>query len=64
MQELGEDESYTLVVTPQEVHLQAANPLGVMHGLQTFLQLVHTAPEGAVVDAVTIQDQPRFPWRA
>jgi hexosaminidase len=63
VQQLGEDESYTLVVTAQDVHLQAPNPLGILHGLQSFLQLVHTAAPGAVVDAVTIEDQPRFPWR-
>jgi hexosaminidase len=34
-----------------------------MHGLQTFLQLVELAPDGFVVPAISIQDQPRFPWR-
>ena len=63
VQQLGEDESYTLTVTAQDVHLSAANPLGILHGLQSFLQLVHTSTGGQVVDAVTIQDQPRFPWR-
>ena len=63
VQQLGEDESYTLTITAQDVHLSAPNPLGILHGLQSFLQLVHTTSAGAVVDAVTIQDQPRFPWR-
>ncbi len=63
VQQLGEDESYRLVVTPNEVTLSAPNPLGVLHGLQTFLQLIHTTPSGFAVDAVTIDDQPRFPWR-
>src|SRR5579871_2133322 len=39
VQELGEDESYHLKVTPAGVELTAANPLGILHGLQTFLQL-------------------------
>ena len=63
IQKLGEDESYHLEVAPDGVHLKAANPLGVMHGLQTFLQLVHVTPRGFVVSAVTIDDKPRFPWR-
>jgi hexosaminidase len=63
VQQVSEDESYHLEITAQEVHLQAANPLGVLHGLQTFLQLVHITPQGFAVPAMTIDDQPRFPWR-
>ncbi|MEO8727186.1 MAG: family 20 glycosylhydrolase [Acidobacteriaceae bacterium] len=63
VQELGEEESYRLQITPTEVHLDAPNPLGALHGLQTFLQLVHIGPNGFVAPAVTIDDQPRFPWR-
>jgi len=63
VQELGEDESYSLQITPAGAKLDAATPLGVMRGLQTFLQLVHTSADGFAVPAVTIQDKPRFPWR-
>ncbi len=63
VQELGEDESYKLDVTPTQVTLSAPNPLGILHGLQTFLQLVKTSPRGFIVDAVSIDDKPRFPWR-
>ena len=63
VQQLGEDESYHLEVTSTGVLLTAPNPLGVLHGLQTFLQLVHSTPEGFAVAAVTIDDKPRFPWR-
>jgi hexosaminidase len=63
IQELGEDESYTLEVTPQGARLNAATPLGTMHGLQTFLQLVDVSPDGFAVPAVKINDRPRFPWR-
>ena len=63
VQELGEDESYTLDVTPAGAKLHAANPLGTMHGLQTFLQLVAITPDGFTVPAMHIEDQPRFPWR-
>jgi hexosaminidase len=63
VQELGEDESYTLEVTPTGAKLHAATPLGTMHGLQTFLQLVSITADGFAAPAVSIQDQPRFPWR-
>jgi len=63
VQELGEDESYTLDVTASGAKLHAANPLGVLRGMQTFLQLVAVTPEGFGAAVVNIQDQPRFPWR-
>ena len=63
VQKLGEDESYKLQVTATEVRLDAPNPLGVIHGLQTFLQLVQKTSEGSFAPAVSIEDAPRFPWR-
>src|ERR1035438_8389034 len=42
MQKVGEDESYELIVQPSGAKLTAPNPLGILHGLQTFLQLVET----------------------
>jgi hexosaminidase len=63
IQELGEDESYVLVVTPEGAKLTATTPLGSMHGLQTFLQLVEVSPDGFAVPTVRIHDQPRFLWR-
>ena len=63
VQQLREDESYRLEISPTDVQLTAANPLGVMHGLQTFLQLVRVTPKGFAVPAVSIDDAPRFPWR-
>ncbi len=62
-QQLGEDESYHLEVTAEQVVLRAPTPLGVLHGLQTFLQLVQSSDRGFIVPAVTIDDAPRFPWR-
>jgi hexosaminidase len=63
IQELGEDESYDLEVTTEGAKLTAATPLGAMHGLQTFLQLVEVSPDGFSAPAVAIHDTPRFPWR-
>lgn len=63
VQKLGEDESYELTVNDSSAQLTAPTPLGVLHGLQTFLQLVQITPAGFAVPSVTIKDQPRFPWR-
>lgn len=63
IEKLGEDESYRLTVAPDGVKLTAANPLGALHGLQTFLQLVRMTPQGFRVPAVAIDDKPRFAWR-
>ena len=63
VQELGEDESYTLSITADGGNIEAPTPLGAMHGLQTFLQLVDVAPDGFAAPAISIQDKPRFPWR-
>ena len=63
VQKVGEGESYELVVNESAAKLSAANPLGILRGLQTFLQLVETTGKGFAVPAVTIKDQPRFPWR-
>ncbi|MGC1614008.1 MAG: family 20 glycosylhydrolase [Candidatus Acidiferrum sp.] len=63
IQELGEDESYVLEVSASGAKLSAPTPLGALHGLQTFLQLVEVSPDGFAASAVTINDKPRFPWR-
>ena len=63
VQELGEDESYVLEVSATGAKLSAANPLGILHGLQTFLQLIEVTPTGFRAAAVHIEDTPRFPWR-
>ena len=63
IQEVSEDESYVLDVSMTSAMIRAATPLGTMHALQTFLQLVDVSPDGFAAPAVTIQDWPRFPWR-
>ena len=63
VRKVGEDESYELVVAESGATLKAPNPLGMLHGLETFLQLVTVTPTGFAVPAVTIHDQPRFVWR-
>ena len=63
IQEPGEDESYALEVSATGATLSAPTPLGTLHGLQTFLQLVETTPSGFAAPAITIHDVPRFQWR-
>jgi hexosaminidase len=63
VQQLGEDESYHLEIKTTGALLTAPNPLGILHGLQTLLQLVHSTREGFAVAAMSIDDKPRFPWR-
>jgi hexosaminidase len=63
VQQLGEDESYQLETTRSGARLGAPTTLGVMRGLQTFLQLVQTTGDGFAVPAISIDDSPRFPWR-
>jgi hexosaminidase len=52
-----------LTVTDSGAKLTAPTPLGILRGLQTFLQLVQISPTGFAVPVVTIKDQPRFPLR-
>jgi hexosaminidase len=63
VQKLGEDESYRLSITPAHARLEAANPLGALHGMETFLQLVEADQASFSVPAVEINDRPRFAWR-
>ncbi len=63
VQQLGEDESYHLVISTAGIDLTAQNPLGVLRGLQTILQRVQPTPEGFAIPCAEINDQPRFPWR-
>jgi hexosaminidase len=63
VQKLGEDETYRLEITSTHARLTAANPLGVLRGMETFLQLVEADKESFSVPAVAIDDRPRFGWR-
>ena len=66
-QKPGDDEHYSLQAGDGSIRLSADAPLGVLRGLETFLQLVRqngAGPDvGFSVPDVDIHDQPRFPWR-
>ncbi len=63
VQSVRESEVYSLELTSARALLKAPTPLGVLHGIETFIQLVRVGTEGFYVPAVRIQDEPRFPWR-
>jgi hexosaminidase len=63
VQQLGEDESYTLTVDDHQARLRAPNPLGILRGLETLRQLVQAGEQDWIIPAMTIEDRPRFPWR-
>jgi hexosaminidase len=58
-----EDESYTLEVSDRQAALKAPTTVGVLRGLETFLQLLDSDRDGYFIPSVSIQDRPRFPWR-
>ena len=65
-----EPEAYELVVTSQKIQISASDAAGYFYGVQTLKQLLTAnASEDAktaefLVPAVSIQDRPRFKWRA
>ena len=60
---LGEDESYSLVVAPEMINLTAETDIGILRGLETFLQLIDADENGYFIPAIKIEDKPRFQWR-
>jgi hexosaminidase len=62
-QKLGDNERYSLAISGAQARLSADYPLGALRSLETLLQLVQQNGSGFFIPAVTIQDEPRFPWR-
>lgn len=60
---LGDDESYSLEITPKQAKITASTTVGAMRGLETLLQLLERDESGFYFPAVVINDKPRFPWR-
>ncbi|MDX6708996.1 MAG: hexosaminidase [Blastocatellia bacterium] len=60
---VDENESYSLEVSDKQAVLKAQTTVGVLRGLETFLQLLENDRNGFFIPAVQIQDHPRFPWR-
>jgi hexosaminidase len=60
---LGEDESYTLTISQDKIHLKAETDIGALRGIETFLQLLDADEEEYFFHTININDKPRFPWR-
>jgi hexosaminidase len=63
IQSIASDESYTLEVTDEGAGLAAPSPIGIIRGLETFLQLVDLDAQTFFVRCLKIEDRPRFRWR-
>lgn len=61
--EINEDESYKLEVSPSKIIINAPTDLGVVHALETLIQLTTVANENYYFPTVSITDFPRFTWR-
>ncbi|MCI0472068.1 MAG: family 20 glycosylhydrolase [Ignavibacteria bacterium] len=59
----GMDESYKLNTGSPGIELTANTDIGAMRGLETILQLVYPKNGEYRIDALRIEDSPRFPWR-
>lgn len=58
-----QDESYQLDISALAISLTAQNYTGMLHGLETILQLASVQSANIMIPAVTISDFPRFTWR-
>ncbi len=59
----GIDEAYQLSINKKSITLSAVNQIGVMHGLETLLQLIGEQQKVVKLPLVEIKDYPRFKWR-
>ncbi|MCD6201557.1 MAG: family 20 glycosylhydrolase [Bacteroidales bacterium] len=58
-----ETESYDLIIKSRKIILRAGGYQGVLHGLETILQLVNYGMDKPGISTAVIHDQPRFSWR-
>lgn len=61
--QIGIDESYSLVSDGEHLTLVANTTLGGLRGMETVLQLVEADESGFYFPEVKIFDSPRFKWR-
>ncbi len=61
---MAEKESYTLNIRPDGVDITSPDPAGGFYAVQTLLQLIFQNRERKELPCLTIEDAPRFQWRA
>jgi hypothetical protein len=59
----GSDEDYTLRVAPGGVTIAGRGPAGLIHGVQTLVQLVRANRHGHGLPCLVIRDWPSLRWR-
>lgn len=57
-------EGYQLVVSSSKITLKAANQTGIYYGIQSLLQAIDNSNNKKQLALMTIEDKPRFEWRA
>ncbi|CAH9057456.1 hypothetical protein PSECIP111854_02000 [Pseudoalteromonas sp. CIP111854] len=62
--QLGDDESYELVIDNRAVRIKAKSVFGAQHALTTLVQLAKKGTaQQIVLPLLSIKDNPRFAWR-
>ncbi|MFV0378084.1 MAG: beta-N-acetylhexosaminidase [Mangrovibacterium sp.] len=61
--EIGDTESYRLIVCSGSVTVEASSAQGCFYGLQSLLQLMAFSGETRSIQNQTIKDAPRYAWR-
>lgn len=56
------NESYSIEISPKEIHIKSYTDQGYFLAIQTLIQLFETQKNGRI-PALKIEDQPKFAWR-
>jgi len=60
---LDDDESYSITVSEKKILVKTSEETGLIYALETLLQLARQEDGGWVIPALSLDDQPRYPWR-
>ena len=60
---IKDDESYNLSVTSENITISANSETGILHGLESLLQLPKEMDGKWVLPELKLKDEPRYPWR-
>ncbi len=60
---LGDHESYSISVSAKKIEIKAAGETGILYALESLLQLAVEKDGRWIIPALSMNDQPRYPWR-
>jgi hexosaminidase len=60
---LDDNESYTILVSAKKIVVQAPEETGIIYALESLLQLAVEKEGQWTIPSLTMNDQPRYPWR-